>query len=113
MQDIKPSNLLIDEADHLKIADFGLSRLFDVEREADQEVCYSPQVASRWYRAPELLWGSSRYGPSIDMWAVGCVFAEMLRGGCALFNVSNIFIDMEIISILYENKNNRLIQYVG
>lgn len=45
------------------------------------------QVASRWYRAPELLWGSSKYGPAIDMWAVGCVFAEMLRG-IPLFNVS-------------------------
>lgn len=38
------------------------------------------KVASRWYRAPELLWGSSKYGPGIDLWASGCVFAEMLRG---------------------------------
>lgn len=81
---------MIDEADRLKIADFGLSRLFCVEQEAEQEVCYSPQVASRWYRAPELLWGSPKYGSAIDMWAVGCVFAEMLRGGNALFNVSKM-----------------------
>lgn len=93
MQDIKPSNLLITDADRLKIADFGLSRLFDADLWAGQQedVCYSPQVASRWYRAPELLWGSPKYGPAIDMWAVGCVFAEMLRGGCALFGVRVVF----------------------
>lgn len=44
------------------------------------------QVASRWYRAPELLYGSSSYGIGVDMWAIGCVFAEMLRR-VPLFNV--------------------------
>lgn len=44
-------------------------------------------MASRWYRAPELLYGSSKYGPSVDMWAIGCVFAEMLRR-VPLFNVN-------------------------
>lgn len=80
-RDIKPANLLISASGVLKIADFGLARLFD---RADREKCYSPQVATRWYRAPEILWGSPKYGPAIDMWAVGCVFAEMLRG-VALF----------------------------
>lgn len=37
-------------------------------------------VATRWYRAPEILWGTQIYGPSIDMWSTGCVYAEMLRG---------------------------------
>ncbi|XP_037029321.1 cyclin-dependent kinase 20-like [Bradysia coprophila] len=75
-RDIKPANLLINCNNQLKIADFGLSRVFD---ETNADKCYSPQVASRWYRAPELLWGSSKYGPGIDTWAAGCVFAEMLR----------------------------------
>ncbi|GAB0087324.1 cyclin-dependent kinase 20 [Sergentomyia squamirostris] len=83
-RDIKPANLLIDDSGRLKIADFGLARLFTALRTANEEdtegVCFSPQVASRWYRAPELLWGSQRYGPPVDMWASGCVFAEMLRG---------------------------------
>ncbi|XP_055677209.1 cyclin-dependent kinase 20 [Lutzomyia longipalpis] len=81
-RDIKPANLLIDDNGRLKIADFGLARLFTALKTANEEagVCFSPQVASRWYRAPELLWGSQRYGPPVDMWAVGCVFAEMLRG---------------------------------
>lgn len=75
-KDIKPANLLIDNNDLLKIADFGLSRIYH----ANEDRSYSPQVASRWYRAPELLWGSPKYGPAVDMWASGCVFAEMLRG---------------------------------
>lgn len=76
-QDIKPANLLINEYDVLRIADFGLARLFEPD---DHRKCYSPQVATRWYRAPEILWGAQIYGPKIDIWGAGLVFAEMLRG---------------------------------
>ncbi|XP_055384946.1 cyclin-dependent kinase 20 isoform X2 [Condylostylus longicornis] len=76
-RDIKPANLLISENGVLKLADFGLARIYDKE---DPEKLYSPQVATRWYRAPEILWGSQKYGPAIDIWAGGCVLAEMLRG---------------------------------
>jgi cell cycle related kinase len=86
MQDIKPANLLINEYNVLKIADFGLARLYDPEQ---TNKCYSPQVATRWYRAFELLLGSQLYGPPIDLWSAGCVFSEMLRG-VPLFAVSFI-----------------------
>jgi cell cycle related kinase len=76
-RDIKPANLLISSAGELKIADFGLARLFNA---ADPHKCYTPQVTTRWYRAPEILWGTQRYGAPIDLWAAGCVFGEMLRG---------------------------------
>ncbi|XP_011192903.1 cyclin-dependent kinase 20 [Zeugodacus cucurbitae] len=76
-RDIKPANLLISEDEKLKIADFGLARLHFPK---DENKLYSPQVSTRWYRAPEILWGSQKYGPAVDMWAAGCVFAEMLRG---------------------------------
>ncbi|XP_005186989.1 cyclin-dependent kinase 20 [Musca domestica] len=76
-RDIKPANLLISENEILKIADFGLARLYFPE---DEGRLYSPQVSTRWYRAPEILWGSQKYGPPVDMWASGCVIAEMLRG---------------------------------
>ncbi|XP_014085836.1 cyclin-dependent kinase 20 [Bactrocera oleae] len=76
-RDIKPANLLISEDEKLKIADFGLARLHFPK---DENKSYSPQVSTRWYRAPEILWGSQKYGPAVDMWAAGCVFAEMLRG---------------------------------
>ncbi|KAG5671520.1 hypothetical protein PVAND_001714 [Polypedilum vanderplanki] len=77
-RDIKPANLLINEHDELRIADFGLARL--MYPPDDKRKCYSPQVQTRWYRSPEILWGCQTYGPSIDLWAVGLVFAEMLRG---------------------------------
>ncbi|XP_063707441.1 cyclin-dependent kinase 20 [Culicoides brevitarsis] len=81
-RDIKPSNLLIDSHGILKLGDFGLSRVYFSELENRP---YTAQVASRYYRAPEILYGSQRYSPMVDIWAVGCVFAEMLRGGTPLF----------------------------
>jgi serine/threonine protein kinase len=41
---------------------------------------YTDYVATRWYRAPELLVGDTQYGPPVDVWAIGCVFAELIRG---------------------------------
>jgi serine/threonine protein kinase len=60
-------------AGHLKLADFGLSKIY-----GSPEGCRTPQVFARWYRAPELLYGSTSYGPAADVWAMGCVFAELL-----------------------------------
>ncbi|XP_067142732.1 cyclin-dependent kinase 20-like isoform X1 [Centruroides vittatus] len=74
-RDLKPANLLIGSLGHLKIADFGQARLF--EREGDR--LYSHQVVFRWYRAPELLYGALKYDEGVDLWAVGCIFGEMLN----------------------------------
>lgn len=73
-RDIKPSNCLLTMEKVLKIGDFGLSRLKEVNEDMSHE------VQSRWYRAPELLMGKRRYGEEIDMWSVGCVMAELIRG---------------------------------
>ncbi len=73
-RDIKPNNLLIDDASNaIRIADFGLARTFayPVER-------MTSQVVTRWYRSPELLFGGRHYGPPVDVWAVGCIFAELM-----------------------------------
>ncbi|XP_050544358.1 cyclin-dependent kinase 20-like isoform X2 [Daktulosphaira vitifoliae] len=76
--DLKPSNLLISSNGILKIADFSLSRsLLVSENENSKKNCYTNQVATRRYRAPELLFGSTNYNQSIDMWSVGCIIAEM------------------------------------
>lgn len=74
-RDLKPANLLINEKGILKIADFGLGRLMwkDISRP------YSHQIATRWYRAPELLYGARYYTSAIDMWSVGCIFGELLN----------------------------------
>jgi cyclin-dependent kinase 12/13 len=73
-RDIKGSNLLIDNNGNLKLADFGLARSFSNEQPLTN------RVITLWYRPPELLLGSTRYSPAVDMWSVGCIFAELLHG---------------------------------
>ncbi|TEB24984.1 CMGC/CDK/CDC2 protein kinase [Coprinellus micaceus] len=79
-RDLKPQNLLIDEYDNLKLADFGLARAFGIPMRT-----YTHEVVTLWYRAPEVLLGSRHYSTAIDMWSVGCIFAEMAMQGQPLF----------------------------
>lgn len=74
-RDIKPSNILISHQGDVKIADFGLARILDERSEA---ASMSHQVATRWYRSPELLFGARRYSTAVDIWAVGAVIAELI-----------------------------------
>ncbi|CAM9762716.1 unnamed protein product [Chrysoparadoxa australica] len=77
-RDIKPSNLLLNSDCHVKLCDFGLCR--SVAAAAGPQPHLTDYVATRWYRAPEILLGSSRYTKGVDMWAVGCIVAEMISG---------------------------------
>jgi len=79
-RDLKPQNLLIDKDDNLKLADFGLARAFGIPLRT-----YTHEVVTLWYRAPEVLLGSRHYSTAIDMWSVGCIFAEMVLQGAPLF----------------------------
>lgn len=81
-RDIKPGNILIDGRGICKICDFGLSRPFARDRNGCyvDTLEYTHQISSRWYRAPEILFGARKYGPAVDMWAVGCILIELLTG---------------------------------
>ncbi|KAH9876429.1 hypothetical protein J1614_003560 [Plenodomus biglobosus] len=71
-RDLKPQNLLIDDKCNLKLADFGLARAFGVPLRT-----YTHEVVTLWYRSPEILLGGRQYSTGVDMWSVGCIFAEM------------------------------------
>ncbi|TRZ02982.1 hypothetical protein DNTS_004985 [Danionella cerebrum] len=71
-RDLKPSNLAVNEDCELKILDFGLARLTD-----DEMTGY---VATRWYRAPEIMLNWMHYNMTVDIWSVGCIMAELLTG---------------------------------
>ncbi|KAJ9527605.1 hypothetical protein QJQ45_025877 [Haematococcus lacustris] len=75
-RDLKASNILIDKHGSVKLADFGLARTWQ-ER---QDSRLTNRVITLWYRPPELLLGAERYGPEVDMWSVGAIFAELLVG---------------------------------
>uniref|UniRef100_A0A8C2PTP8 Mitogen-activated protein kinase 15 n=1 Tax=Cyprinus carpio TaxID=7962 RepID=A0A8C2PTP8_CYPCA len=79
-RDQKPSNILLDSDCFVKLCDFGLARsLYQIQEDAVNPAL-TEYVATRWYRAPEILLGSSRYTKGVDMWSIGCILGEMLLG---------------------------------
>ena len=77
-RDLKPSNILINSDSYIKVCDFGLARC--ITTSSGKDVVMTDYVATRWYRAPEILLGSTKYGTQADMWSVGCIFGELLGG---------------------------------
>ncbi|KAI9101545.1 hypothetical protein K1719_023789 [Acacia pycnantha] len=84
-RDVKPNNLLIGPNGQLKLADFGLARVF-----GSPDRRFTHQVFARWYRAPELLFGAKQYGSGVDVWAAACIFAELLLRRPFLQGLSDI-----------------------
>lgn len=78
-RDMKPSNVLINSDCLVKVCDFGLSRSLS-EKGSPQSQVLTDYVATRWYRAPEILFGSHQYTVGVDLWACGCILGEMITG---------------------------------
>ncbi|KLO19068.1 kinase-like protein [Schizopora paradoxa] len=79
-RDLKPGNLLVNSDCELKICDFGLARGFDAVPDENQATHMTEYVATRWYRAPEIMLAFRRYNTAIDVWSIGCILAELIMG---------------------------------
>lgn len=110
-RDLKPSNLLINRNCELKIGDFGMARGLSSSAE-EHSTFMTEYVATRWYRAPELMLSLSEYTSAIDMWSVGCIFAEMLARR-QLFPGRNYLNQLQLILSVVGTPDEEYIKNVG
>jgi len=92
-RDMKPANLLLNSDCLMKVADFGLARSLlnsELDPEDSKRDNMTDYVATRWYRAPEILLSSNKYGIEVDLWSLGCIFAEMIGGKPAFCGTSTL-----------------------
>ncbi|XP_033903867.3 mitogen-activated protein kinase 14A isoform X2 [Acipenser ruthenus] len=103
-RDLKPSNLAVNEDCELKILDFGLARHTD-----DEMTGY---VATRWYRAPEIMLNWMHYNQTVDIWSVGCIMAELLTGR-TLFPGTDHIDQLKLIMLLVGTPGSELLMKIS
>ncbi|XP_004456799.1 mitogen-activated protein kinase 7 [Dasypus novemcinctus] len=110
-RDLKPSNLLVNENCELKIGDFGMARGLCTSP-AEHQYFMTEYVATRWYRAPELMLSLHEYTQAIDLWSVGCIFGEMLARR-QLFPGKNYVHQLQLIMTVLGTPSPAVVQAVG
>jgi len=106
-RDLKPRNLLVNSNCDLKICDFGLARA-NTENLMTPNAQLTDYIATRWYRAPEVILSWAQYTDAIDTWSVGCILAEMIRRK-PLMPASNSAEQMKMIVGICGPPGNQLI----
>ena len=99
-RDIKPENMLLSRNGVLKICDFGFARQL-TEADIQSGNPLTEYVSTRWYRSPELLVGAPSYSHKVDVWAIGCIFVELVTGR-ALFTGDS---DLEMLKLILKMFN--------
>lgn len=107
-RDLKPSNILVNGNCDLKICDFGLARVTDPAADGNNLTAY---VATRWYRAPEIIIMSKNYGPAVDVWSVGCILAEIL-GRRPLFQGRDYMHQLSLVIDLIGTPSSQDMQHI-
>ena len=99
-RDYKPENMLLSKNGVLKICDFGFARHISQPDWSDSEkpLILTDYVSTRWYRAPELLVGAQSYSKPVDIWAIGCIFYELVSGR-ALFTGDS---DLQMLKLILQ-----------
>lgn len=109
-RDLKPANIMVTSAGEVKIGDLGLARL--VYKPISSLFSGDKVVVTIWYRAPELLLGSKHYTPAVDLWAVGCIFAELLSLR-PIFKGEEAKMDSKKLPPFQRNQMSKIIEIMG
>ncbi|TRY74195.1 hypothetical protein DNTS_004361 [Danionella cerebrum] len=111
-RDLKPSNLLVNENCELKIGDFGMARGLSAVHSEESRSFMTEYVATRWYRAPELMLSLHHYSLAIDLWSVGCIFGEML-GRRQMFPGKNYVHQLQLILSVLGTPPESIVDSIG
>lgn len=109
-RDLKPANIMVTSGGEVKVGDLGLARLFN--KPLHSLFSGDKVVVTIWYRAPELLLGSRHYTPAMDMWAVGCIFAELLSLR-PIFKGEEAKMDSKKTVPFQRNQMQRIVEIMG